>query len=183
MCPASITESLERLQGDAVLVVDSQSGAKIVLPPACFAICTASCSEPSYADLQGDSLSRVFDDPKGLFASAPVNTALTKSKSRDSSEKLTVPVTASVTAGYEAIVAELLSPMHLLYLVNVLSVSQRAKKSQMLTGWAVVACICAAIRPQSPHAVPQQRPRGPENDVLHRRASQWIKHYLPARIM
>ena len=50
------------------------------------------------ANLQGDSISRVFDDPKGLFASAPVNAALTKSKSRDSTEKLLTVGSASVAA-------------------------------------------------------------------------------------
>ena len=57
------------------------------------------CVGSTCADPQGDSLSRVFDDPKGLFASAPVNTALTKSKSRDSTEKLaTVGAAATTTA-------------------------------------------------------------------------------------
>jgi ABC-type transporter Mla subunit MlaD len=83
--------------------------------------------------MQGDSISRVFDDPKGLFASAPVNLALTKSKSRDSSEKLVgaaaaAAAAAAVTAGYAATVADVLSLMCSLCLYSVLRTSQRANE-------------------------------------------------------
>lgn len=104
----------------------------------------------------------MFDDPKGLFASAPVNAALTKSKSKDSSEKL-VGAAAVGVGGCAATVFDLKSLMHLHCLLDVLNLSSCEHVAKiMLVSLAVVACSYAVMVPQSPHVAPQQPPRGPE---------------------
>ena len=113
------------------------------------------------ADPQGDSISRVFDDPKGLFASAPVNTALTKSKSRDSTEKLasvgTAATTTAAMSGYESASLNCSVVVFVLALsCRDLSVGRRHKLSA-LNGYG---CLClrrssSPVTARGPPATPE----------------------------